>query len=218
MNRRFSSLFVVFCWLLIGPASGWAQGKCGYLEEGDSSIWISADFGAGVSAPVPTSTGMAVKLPAAGFGGGIRLHLPRRFSAGLGVFHKYYTASDSTYHWGKYTDILVRWSVAAIMNRHFQWDFSLLAGVSYIVIQFMDIDPENPKYAKQNGVAVLVGPVKQSAIYAFSSGGSTRLSFFPVDALGIFLEAMVLFSYQPDLLMEWGPLSLSAMGGLELHL
>ena len=215
--RRYSSLSLILFWVLMVPANGWAQGKCGYLDEGGAGVWVSADFGAGISVPIPTSYNMGVEQPAAGFGGGVKLHLPHRLSVGVGVYYRHYQSADSVYRWGTHLDILGRGSVAVIMNRHFQWDFSLLAGMSRIVIRFLEVDPDKPvKFV--NGVAVPNGLEKKADISALSAGGSSRVSFFPMDALGLYFEAMVLFSYQQDLLIEWGPLSFSAMGGLEFHL
>ncbi len=221
MMRLSSSLLLsallvgLFC--LSAPFATLAQGKCGYLAGRTPGPWVSVEGGGGIALPIPVSGEMRAKRLATGFAGGIQLHLPRRGTVGLVYLNKEFREQNSTFEYGKYNDVLVRGALAAVLRQRLQWDFHILLGLSFVTVQFMDIDEDNPQTVNQNGIVAVVGPIKRKQMTTFTGGLGTRLSWFPIDPLGVYLDLSVLYSYQASLEPEDGALNMNTSGGLEAH-
>jgi len=194
-----------------------AQGKCGYLAGQTPGPWVSVEGGAGVALPIPLNGNRWAKSPVAGFAGGVHLHLPRRGGVGLLYLRKEFKESGSTFIWGKYNDLLVRGSLAAVLSQHVQWDFHLLVGLSFVTVQFEEIDKDKPQTVERNGIIATGGPIKRKQITTLTGGLGTRLAWFPIDPIGIYVDVSVLYAYQASLGPEDGALNLNTIGGLEGH-
>jgi hypothetical protein len=240
MTRHSSSplaIFAVFLPLLClcAPASALSQGKCGYLAGGNPGPWVSVEGGGGFALPIPLSGSMGAKSLVAGFAGGVQLHLPRRVGVGIVYLNKEFRERDSTFEYGKFHDLLARGSLAdriencrdeahdllargslaVVLSQRVQWDFHLLLGLSSVTVQFIDID--KLKTVTQNGMVELVGQIKRKQIITFTGGLGTRLAWFPIDLLGIYLDVSVLYAYQASLEPEDGAMNLNTVSGLEIH-
>jgi hypothetical protein len=211
--------FAIFLALLClsAPTAALSQGKCGYLAGRNPGPWVSVEGGGGIALPIPLSGDMGAKSLAAGFAGGVHLHLPRRGAVGIVYLNKEFREQNSAFEYGKYHDLLVRGSFAAVLRQYVQWDLHLLLGLSFVTVQFMDIDKDNPQTAEQNGKVVVVGPIKRSQVTTLTGGLGTRLAWFPVDPVGIYLDLSVLYAYQASLKAEDGAMNLNTIGGMEIH-
>ena len=214
-GRWFGVLVALLCLTL--PQIALAQGKCGYMSGGDPPPWFSVDGGAGIALPIPVSSSMRAKTIVPAFAAGVHLQLPPRGRVGLIYLHKEFKEQNSTFEYGKYNDLLVRSSLAVVLRRQFQWDLHLLLGLSFITVQFMDIDKDNPQVVNQGGKVVLVGPIKRKQVTTLTGGVGTRLAWYPIDPLGIFVEMSVLYAYQGSLEPEDGAMNLNTISGLEVH-
>lgn len=219
MNSASSALLSLLgALLLLVPGVAGAQGKCGYLAGQEPAPWISLEAGGGVALPIPLGADARAKSLVAGFGGGVHLNLPSGARIGLIYVRKEFKEENSVFEYGQYNDLLARGSLAAVFGQHVQWDFHLLMGVSFVTVQFMDIDKENPQFEERNGIKEPVGPIKRKQISALTGGLGTRFSYFPIDPVGIFLDLSMLYAYQASLEPEEGAMNLNAIGGLEFHL
>lgn len=199
------------------PHLALSQGKCGYTSGRAATPWFSMEGGAGVSLPVPLSSSMRAKSIVPGFAGGVSLQMSPRGRVGLFYIHKEFQEQNSTFEYGKYNDLLVRGSLALVMRRQFQWDLHLLTGLSFVTIQFMDIDKTDPQTSERDGEVVVVGPIKRRQITTFTGGLGSRLVWFPVDPVGVFVDLSVLYAYQASLEPEDGAMNLNTIAGVEAH-
>ncbi len=192
-----------------------AQGKCGYFSESSPAPWVSVDAGAGISVPIPLSGDMKVDSVAPAFAAGVLLRLPERLSVGLQLYEKKFEEEYSTYIWGRHIDLLARFGVAAAQSLHVQWDLFALAGTSFVTVQY--IDASTLTLVEENGKVVPKGAVMRKNVVALSAGLGSRFAYYPIQPLGIFLEAGLLFAYWDALRPEEGPLTVNAVFGLEGH-
>jgi len=163
---------------------------------------------------------MQAKSASLAVGAGVELNMPSRFGFGLAFFTKEFSEDFpkmSYLEYARHYDILVKARVAAVITRYVQWNLHAALGVSMVTIQYMDVDPVNPKMGDYKGYYGPIGPVKRKSITALTSGLGTRFAVYPVDFIGIFVESTVLFAFQQALEMDQGPLTLQAVGGVEAH-
>ena len=67
------------------------------------------------------------------------------------------------------------------------------------------------------GVCEKDGPVKRKDIWAVSFGFATRLTYFPIDAVGIFVDLALVYAHMAAFGPDEGPLNLHITAGLAGH-
>jgi len=145
------------------------------------------------------------------------------------------------YHYVRHLDLLAAGRFAAVSTPYVDWQIYLAVGTTGVRIEYRDA-----QYAlateEQNGEVKLVvdktgtpfllpdtklsaaggqpepkGAVKRRDIWTLTFGIGTRLTYFPIDPVGVFADVVLLYSYWQAFSPNEGPLNLHIAFGLEAH-
>jgi len=188
-------------------------GECFGAEPGEESPWVSADMAAGVGLALPIHPQMVVERLAFAYGGGATLHLPGRFSSlSLSVLENRFDGHMSLYRFVDHTDILIKGGLGLVLAERIDWLLLVAVGATWVELHHID-----EKTLKPSATGPLEGVVLGESILTATGGLGTRLAWFPVDWLGLSLEALGTYAYWPALTRDEGPATVHFLAGAEAH-
>lgn len=199
---------------LLWSAPARAQGDCRIPGAGKDILWVSAAPFAGVSVNVPTADPMHVRKATVAYGGEITLNLPKRFALGVLSSYYFFDGQNSLLEWVRHVDFVAVGHIPMIVRERIEWTLLVAAGTSMVGKQFL----RNAKATyTETGETKFTGEVVRGTMWTLTGGIGSRLTFFPTDYLGIFVQGLTTYSYWKVLAADEGPCNAVLSGGIESH-
>ncbi|GEM_PF-5055546 len=212
--RGLTALLLVAASLLLTPALAKAQG-CDFNVPPSMPLWFSVGAGGGITMPLASESELERLAP--GFGGNVGVN----FYNGIRLLldYRYYDleGSRSLYDFVDGHQLHLKGLFPVIHTTYVDFHIGLIAGVSFITKQFFYQIPNGPEN-EWHGL-LLRGVPLRSRVPSFTGGAAARLTVYPLEALGIFMDVSSGYSLalMESLSMAEGALLLHFSLGTELH-